>query len=353
MIEYLFRIMEENMFAGKANLVKVAFYLYLLVCSSGEAQVVRRAAFDFGSGKIKLQVADVDTARREIVNPIYADAKIVLLSEDLATNQEGQLSEEIQAKALKAAKKLKKKALALGAIEFAGLATEAYRKAPNGQVLIDKYLTQLGIPVKMIPQTEEGRLGFLALVAENKLDPTQVVVWDIGGGSLQVTYLDDDSNLQVYMAPFGRITTKNAIIQFIKRDDLAKVASPNPMNKQQWQQALNYFQAVLPQPPESLLRKLKNSKVQLIGIAAHPEKLRILGNYNESDIQTLLEERLNKTDEELSKTLESPSTAISELVLVQSILKKLQAHSVHYIRTSSGSSSALLTDEAFWPTSKH
>lgn len=338
---------------NKAN-TKSIFYLKFIICIlcftfslDVNAEIVRRAAFDFGSGKIKLQVADVDTENHSIVQTMHAEASVVQLSEDAANNR-GFFSEKIQRQALIAAHNLKQKAIDLGAIEFIGLATEAYRKAPNGQELVDKYFSELNIPVKIISQLEEGKMGFLALIAEANLDPSSVISWDIGGGSFQVTYFDDEKNIQVYMAPFGRITTKNAIIKFVKNEDPSNLASPNPMSISEWESSLRYLDAVLPQAPESLVAKLRRADVQLIGISAHPEKLRILKTYHLNDIVKLLEERLNKNDSELANIHNSPPIAVSELALVHSIMHKLNVSSVNYIRTSSGSTSAILITEKYW-----
>lgn len=329
--------------------LKLILFLVLFTCSVDlNAEIVRRAAFDFGSGKIKVQVADVDTENHSIVHSLYAKAIVILLSEDAANHPQGCFSEEIQKQAIIATQNLKQKAIELGAVEFIGLATEAYRKAPNGQKLVDRYSLELNIPVKIISQMEEGKMGFLALVAEANLDPSKVISWDIGGGSFQVTYFDEENTLQVYMAPFGRSTTKNAIIQFVKEADPLKIASPNPMSPLEWENSLRYLNEVLPEIPDSLVLKLKMPDVQLIGISAHPEQLRTLKTYHLNDILEILEERLNKDDSELAEIHQSPSSAVSELALVYSIMQKLNVSSVNYIRTLSGSTSAILIMEEYW-----
>ncbi len=326
------------------------FLLFLTFSADVNADIIRRAAFDFGSGKIKLQVADVDTENHFIVQSLYSEAIVVQLSEDAANNQ-GFFSEKIQKQAITVAQNFKEKAIELGAIQFIGIATEAYRKAPNGQDLIDKYLYELNIPVKMISQQEEGKLGFLALVAETNLAPSQVVSWDIGGGSFQITYFDNENNIQVYMAPFGRVTSKNAIIKFVKGESPSKTASPNPMSILDWEDSIKYFNNVLPRVPESLVHKLRMKDVRLIGISAHPERLRTLGTYHLHDIAEILAERLDKDDSELARIHKSPPSAISELALVYCIMHKLNISSVNYIPTSSGSTSAILLTEEYWEKS--
>ncbi len=330
------------------KLILIIFISLISLFSFLDAEIVRRAAFDFGSGKIKLQVADVDTDSHTIIQSIYSEGVPVLLSEDAAKNPEGCFSEEIQKQAIATTQMFMQKAIELGTVEFSGLATEAYRKAPNGQKLIDKYASTLNLPVKIISQEEEGKNGFLTLIAETHLDPTQVIAWDIGGGSFQITYLDDEKNIQVYMAPFGRMTTKSAIIRFVKDKDPSVISSPNPMSNKEWKKAIQYLNTALPQVPTELANKLKMSNVQLIGVSAHPEKLRSLKVYHTKDIIENLEERLNKNDTELGEIHEAPTSAVSELALVYTIMQKLDISSVNYIRMSSGSTSALLITEEYW-----
>lgn len=330
---------------------RIKYILFLLILTftvSIDAALIRRAAFDFGSGKIKVQVADVDTDQHTIVQSIYTADTIVPLSEEASHDPQGLFSEALQTRALDAAQTLKQKAIEQGATEFRGLATEAYRIAPNGQDLIDRYFTELNIPVKIISQFEEGKNGFRALVAETGIDPAQLIVWDIGGGSFQVTYLDEKETMQVYMAPFGRVTTKNAIIKHIKNEDPKSTLSPNPMTREQWEEALCYFQAILPEAPKDLILKLQQEGVRLVGISAHPEKLRLFKTYCKEGVLALVEEHLNKSDAELADQLRAPVFAVSDLVLVYSIMEKLGIESVDYIRTSSGATSALLIDELYW-----
>lgn len=312
------------------------------------ADVVRRAAFDFGSGKTKIQVADVDTQSGEIIAVIYSDSCKVMLSEDAAKQPDGLFSKEIQEQAVEAAKKYKAVALEFGATEFCGLATEAYRQVGNSAELIERYKAELGISAKIISQQEEGRLGFLALVNEKKLNPEKVVCWDIGGGSFQITYQNDDGQIHSYIGPFGRSTTKNAIITHIKGLDPKIVDSPNPVSLEEWEGSIDYFIKTLSPISKELSEKLKQDGVQLVGIGAHPEKLRIHGHYSSNDILIQLNRRITKTDNELETEHASPSSAISELVLVYSLMQKLEVQSVSYYRTESGSSSALLTLEEYW-----
>ncbi len=70
----------------------ILFCLGLLLSSPLGGEIVRRAAFDFGSGSIRLQVADVDTETNQVLKSIYSDVLKTFLSSDLARQAEGVLA---------------------------------------------------------------------------------------------------------------------------------------------------------------------------------------------------------------------------------------------------------------------
>ena len=311
-----------------------------------DAEIVRRAAFDFGSGKIKVQIADVDTATDQIVHIIHNNALTVKLGEDLAHHRGTNFSHEIIHEAIDVARTLKHEAIEAGATAFCGIATEAYRKASNSQDLIKLYEKELSIPVTIVSQEEEGKFGFYSLIEEKKLHPAQTVCWDIGGGSFQISYQDRNGQLQVYKGPFGRSTTKNAIIQHVKKLNPQSTYSPNPISWKDYESALRYLKNALPPVPEELKDKLKDPITEIIGISAHPGQLRTLGIYYQEDVRKHIEEHLNKADVQL--VMDDPSYVVSDLILIEAIMQKLNIHDVTYIHTHSGSSSALLISKKFW-----
>ncbi len=118
--------------------------------------------------------------------------------------------------------------MAHDATEFSGIATAAYRIARNGQDLVDRIRQEVGIQVRIISQEEEGLFGFMTLACECGISAHQLVAWDTGAGSLQITYLDDHGVHCHYMAELGRCTTADAIIEHVQKQDLKKTVSPNP-----------------------------------------------------------------------------------------------------------------------------
>ncbi|HXF29092.1 MAG TPA: hypothetical protein VN457_04520, partial [Chlamydiales bacterium] len=54
-------------------------------------KIERRAAFDIGSGEIKMQVSDVDLTVNKIVNVLLTDTAVVRLRENLVKSLDGRL----------------------------------------------------------------------------------------------------------------------------------------------------------------------------------------------------------------------------------------------------------------------
>jgi exopolyphosphatase/guanosine-5'-triphosphate,3'-diphosphate pyrophosphatase len=74
-------------------------------------------------------------------------------------------------------------ALAIDAVGTAGL-----RIARNSDAAIAAIAESTGITVDVIPGEEEGRLAYLAVKAAIGLEEGNLVVFDAGGGSVQVTF---------------------------------------------------------------------------------------------------------------------------------------------------------------------
>src|SRR5437899_7489385 len=69
------------------------------------------------------------------------------------------------------------------------VATAAVRDAANAQVLLDRIRTESGVDVRVISGEEEARLSFRGAVYG--LAVTSGIVFDIGGGSLEVTRFEE------------------------------------------------------------------------------------------------------------------------------------------------------------------
>jgi len=74
---------------------------------------------------------------------------------------------------------------------FRAVATSAIREAENGQELVDRLKDETGIELEMISGSEEARLVHLAVASRVDLTGGQWILTDLGGGSVEVSLVDD------------------------------------------------------------------------------------------------------------------------------------------------------------------
>ena len=82
-----------------------------------------------------------------------------------------------------------------GARLVGAVATEAFRKASNGPMFLERVSAQLGLPCRILSGEEEARLGWLAVADRHPLPGLAVI--DIGAGSTEVTRKEGGVSLPV------------------------------------------------------------------------------------------------------------------------------------------------------------
>ena len=144
------------------------------------------AAIDLGTNNCRLLVARPDGHGGFRV--VDAFSRIVRLGEGLAHT--GLLGEAAQQRAIEALAVCAQRLQRRHVTHVRAIATEAVRKATNGAAFLARVRAETGLVLEMIDAAEEAQLavdGCLAL-----LDPafSQAMVYDIGGGSTEVAWLD-------------------------------------------------------------------------------------------------------------------------------------------------------------------
>lgn len=312
--------------------------------------IERRVAFDVGSGKIKMQISDVDVTANKIINVLLSDTAKVPLREDLATSKEGMFSQEVQNQAVTAIKQLVEKAKIFRPEAYHAVATEGLRLAKNGPQLAEKIKLETGVPVTILTQQEEGILGFTSAVNEADIDPERAVSWDFGGGSFQITTLCQDQFL-VYESQLGKVPFKLAILKIQGRDPLTH--TPNPISLDEALKAICYIQDQICEVPETIYEKLHDKQVIVLGVGIHP--LWGMPNNDGYSLQRIYEEmsdRLDLDDAAIAKkdrmTEEAAVYMVSNLILAYGVMKTLEIDDVHYVGTQGALATGLLLSPQYW-----
>ena len=143
------------------------------------------AAIDLGTNNCRLLIAR--PAERNFV-VIDAFSRVVRLGEGLA--QHGRLSDEAMERAVGALKVCSDKLRRRNVHLARSVATEACRRAANGEAFIERVREETGIALDIISAQEEARLAVLGchILLEDGIGPA--VIFDIGGGSTELVLIE-------------------------------------------------------------------------------------------------------------------------------------------------------------------
>lgn len=99
---------------------------------------------------------------------------------------------------------------AVGIDQLRATATSAVRAAVNGGAFVDAARQRTGIELEVLSGPQEASYGALAVA--NSLDVRDAVVFDLGGGSLQLSLLQDRSFAGGDALPLGAVRTTEAFL---------------------------------------------------------------------------------------------------------------------------------------------
>lgn len=161
---------------------------------SGESEVedphapgVYIAAIDVGSNAMRLGIALRDA--NGLPNIILRHREPVRLGHDAFTT--GTLSEATQIEAIEAFRQFRRILDRHHVGSLRATATSAMRDSSNGAELARRILEETGIRLELISGEEEARLVHLSISTRVDLDHHFSLLIDIGGGSVEVTLVDD------------------------------------------------------------------------------------------------------------------------------------------------------------------
>lgn len=147
----------------------------------------RVAAIDAGSNAIRFVVADFPGPDRYDV--VHKIRQPIRLGHRVFTHAE--LDEETMEWAVAAFRRFRREIDALGVDRFRAVATSATREAANRGVFLDRIREESGIALEPISGAEEARLVHLAVRSRVDLSQGRWILVDLGGGSVEVSLVDD------------------------------------------------------------------------------------------------------------------------------------------------------------------
>src|SRR5437764_11286119 len=162
-------------------------------------------AIDLGTNNCRLLIARPSDGAFTVID---AFSRIVRLGEGLSRT--GELSQEAMDRAVGAlavcADKLRRRKVSLSR----SVATEACRRAKNGQEFAERVRSETGIALEIIEPHEEARLAVLG--CHKLLEPGDgpALIFDIGGGSTELVLVDQEEGTPRirawWSAPWGVVS---------------------------------------------------------------------------------------------------------------------------------------------------
>ena len=170
---------------------------------SGGARV---AVIDIGSNSGRVVVYEHEHAGRFRILAGTRAALRLVREVDAAHG----LSAEAIERTLEALRDFKAITVGAGAARIVAVATAALRDAPNAPALLARIRDELGVEVRIISGDEEAWYGFLGAV--HGLPVEHGVLFDLGGGSMQVSHFQERVLLRSVSLPLGSLRLSDAFL---------------------------------------------------------------------------------------------------------------------------------------------
>nr|WP_244318685.1 Ppx/GppA phosphatase family protein [Roseibium hamelinense] len=143
------------------------------------------AALDLGTNNCRLLIARPEERGFRVVD---AYSRIVRLGEGVGANR--RLSDAAMDRAVEALANCQRKLVDRGVERSRLIATEACRAAENGTEFIDRVRNETGLDLEVVNRETEARLAVAGCVSLVDRDADGVILFDIGGGSSEIVWLD-------------------------------------------------------------------------------------------------------------------------------------------------------------------
>lgn len=160
---------------------------------------MRLGVLDVGSNTVHLLVVDAHYGAHP--TPMSSKKTALRLAEQIT--DDGQLSAQGADELVRTVDAARDTAIEWDCDELMGFATSAVREASNSAEVLDLVRTETGVSLRVLSGTEEARLTFLAARRWYGWSAGQLMVLDIGGGSLELAAgIDEDPDTALSL-PLG------------------------------------------------------------------------------------------------------------------------------------------------------
>lgn len=298
-----------------------------------------RMGLDIGSGSTKMMVAKVDFCASKILEVLHQESQPVQYNEDLEKSADGNLSHAITDKGYATLHAMITKGRTFKPKKISGVATSVFRKSKNGVDVIKGFARKLKTRLEVISQEDEAMLGYLSVLSlmdEKIREDKTIVVWDIGGGSMQMFSMDKNKKPHMYLGDLASVTFKNMVIEVLQSKTLESTISPNPIGDKRDQViALARSYSRLHVPADIKYDIKDRIVVGVGGVHGHSIKNQLQlkeMNYTIEELDQASKIQSQKSDKDLVGDYRS--TDVTNMLLVQGFMEGLGIKEVKIVNAS-------------------
>ena len=160
---------------------------------------MRLGVLDVGSNTVHLLVVDAHEGARPLA--AHSDKSELRLAEHLT--DDGHIDKAGRDRLVSCVRRALDVAEDSGTEDLLAFATSALREAPNGQEVLQHVRAETGVDLELLSGEDEARLTFLAVRRWFGWSSGQLLVMDIGGGSLEMAAGIDETPDALVSLPLG------------------------------------------------------------------------------------------------------------------------------------------------------
>lgn len=375
--------------------------------------IENRYVFDIGSGATKARLVKYNTCNKKILHlGESVSEKLQYQMYIDKSSDRNSLNKEVMDKGVTVITSIEKQLnINCKVDKCIGIATAFMRNANNAQQFIDLIKKKKNINVHKILQSEEATLGYMGAVHEMKQNNVakakieNLVIWDMGGGSYQLSFAElshldnkclaqkstntqstlynssNDKNYNMYFTDYkegkmrydyedfrlnihnGRLGSesfKSIVIETIKNYSLDDIDTPNPMTEREVKKAIYLAQKIAGEAilsDDDISDKLQNKHTKIFAIGGLFNNIPLARDkenaISKEQIYNAIKELTLKSDDYIrdnhltdKNAAQFSSNALTNYILIYGVLSVLDIDKF-YISDSDNSIGIALSDK-YW-----
>lgn len=338
---------------------KIFFLFSILVfiasCSTTQTQISessnchsKRAAIDLGSGSTKLVIGLVNTCENIVEGILFEAQRALALKDQLQKSKDNKFNKATINKLTSIFEEFKYLAQNEGITEVKAVATSAFRTAKNGKEAAKSVFDHTGVQIQIISQQQEAKFAYSAALSKLKKDGNKskspIAVWDIGGGSMQITKPLTSGEKKVALLKIASVTFKNMVLKEFYPES---AITPNPMTEERALKAMDLARVTAKEQLNDFETLKGYSVVGVGGVhyfslgSQFKESNRV---YNQSTLLNTLLKRSKLNDQEIGGKYSQ--TDITNIALVLGFMQTLKVDEVRPLKINMAH--GLLVEPSFW-----